>query len=126
MLANVSSLVNVRWYLGIPFNDTSNLRLGIAEQGEAILGEYLAGLQVGNEPDLYVAHGHRPATYGPFDYFGEFGVLVNAMANDPNITNQHLLIGPNIATGAWTPEMVWNTGFVSSYSAELAYLAVEQ
>jgi hypothetical protein len=60
MLRNISSLVNVRWYLGIPFNDTSNFRLGIAEQGQQILGDYLIGLQVGNEPDLYANHGHRP------------------------------------------------------------------
>jgi hypothetical protein len=46
---------------GIPFNDTSNFRLAIAEQGQAILGDYLVGLQVGNEPDLYARHGHRPS-----------------------------------------------------------------
>ncbi|TFK36088.1 hypothetical protein BDQ12DRAFT_737177 [Crucibulum laeve] len=125
MLRNISSLVNVRWHLGIPFNDTSNLRLGIAEAGQAILGEYLIGLQAGNEPDLYAAHGHRPETYGPFDYFGEFGTLVTAMAADTNIPRQNLLIGPNLATGAWTPEQVWDTGFIDSYHDQLAFLAVE-
>ena len=39
---------------GIPFNDTTNLRLGIAQSGEAILGDNLLAFQVGNEPDLYV------------------------------------------------------------------------
>jgi hypothetical protein len=126
MLGNVSSLVNVRWFLGIPLNDTSNLRLDIAEQGQKILGDYLVGLQVGNEPDLYANHGHRPATYSPSDYFGEFGVVVAALGSDSNVRNQNLLIGPNVATGAWTPEMVWDTGFVQSYSPQLAYLAVEQ
>jgi hypothetical protein len=38
---------------GVGMNDTKNLRLQIAEVGEAILGENLLGLQVGNEPDLY-------------------------------------------------------------------------
>lgn len=38
---------------GIPFNDTNNLRLGIAEVGEAILGDNLLGFQAANEPDLY-------------------------------------------------------------------------
>lgn len=38
---------------GIPMNDTTNLRLQIAEVGETILGENLIGFQVGNEPDLY-------------------------------------------------------------------------
>jgi len=53
--------VNVRWHLGIPFNDTSNFRLAIADQGQKILGDYLIGLQAGNEPDLYADHGHRPS-----------------------------------------------------------------
>jgi hypothetical protein len=37
---------------GIPFNQT-NWRLTIAEEAETVLGDNLAGLQAGNEPDLY-------------------------------------------------------------------------
>ncbi|KAF8994926.1 hypothetical protein BDQ17DRAFT_1412398 [Cyathus striatus] len=88
-------------HLGIPFNDSSNFRLGIVEAGEAILG------------------------YGPFDYFREVGLLIDAMGNDTNIANENLLAGPNVATGDWTPEMVWDTGFVDSYSEQLAWLGVE-
>ena len=36
-------------------NDTSNLRLQIAEVAEAVLGQNLLGLQLGNEPDLYAS-----------------------------------------------------------------------
>ncbi len=36
-------------------NDTTNLRLQIAEVAEAVLGNNLAGLQLGNEPDLYAS-----------------------------------------------------------------------
>lgn len=56
MLANISALVNTKWYLGVPLNDSSNLRLAIAEYGERILGGSLLGLQVGNEPDLYARY----------------------------------------------------------------------
>lgn len=42
----------IEW-IGVPFNDTSAPRLQIAEAGEAILKDNLAGLQLGNEPDLY-------------------------------------------------------------------------
>jgi len=126
LMRNISSFVNVRWYLGVPFNDTQNFRLAIAEQGQAILGDYLIGLQVGNEPDLYARHGHRPSTYGPYDYVGEFGSLVAAMSsNSADSKNLNLLIGPNIAYADWTTEQVWNTGFVDQFSANLAYLAVE-
>ncbi|RDB17658.1 Beta-glucuronidase [Hypsizygus marmoreus] len=125
MMRNISSFVNVRWFLGIPFNDTTNFRLGIAEVGQQILGDYLIGLQIGNEPDLYVRHGHRPSTYGPNDYVGEVYNLLNAMSGPENAINRNLLIGPNIATGDWKPEDVWNTGFIDDFSANLAYVAVE-
>ena len=48
-------LVNAFFFstLGIPFNDTVNWRLEIAEKGQQILGENLLGLQAGNEPDFY-------------------------------------------------------------------------
>ncbi|KAG2129513.1 glycoside hydrolase family 79 protein [Suillus bovinus] len=125
-MANISALVNTKWFLGIPFNDTSNLRLGIAEVGEAVLSGpgYLLGFQVGNEPDLYAAHDARPSTYSPSDYFGEFGTVVSAINNDGNIPVKNNLIVPSI-TGQWTPESVWNTGLVETYSSSLGALAVE-
>lgn len=48
------------------------------------------------------------------------------MSGDEHLVNQNLLVAPNINPSAWTPEMVWNTGLVDSYSQNLAYLAVEQ
>lgn len=111
---------------GIPFFDLTNPNLDLALAGQQILGESLIGIQVGNEPDLYVSHGHRPEDYDAFSYTDEFGTIVNAMQNDPNeANNRDLLIGPNIAT-KWTPEQVWDTGFVNLYSQSLASLAVER
>ncbi|KAI0659526.1 glycoside hydrolase family 79 protein [Cubamyces menziesii] len=124
LLSNISSLVNVKWYLGVPLNDTSDLRLEIAEWGERILGDNLIGLQVGNEPDLYQRHGHRPEGYGPYDYFGEFGEVVNAMKT-LNLPVTNNLIGPSLATGDWIPEDVWNTGFIPAYTDSLTALSVE-
>jgi hypothetical protein len=125
MMANISSLVNIQWFMGIPFNDTSNWRLEIAEKGQAILGNYLVGLQVGNEPDLYAKHGRRPATYSPTDYGNEFGQLVNAVRADPNIPSPNMLIAPNLA-GIWKPDEVWVTGFAQTYQDSLGALAVER
>ena len=48
-------------------------------------------------------HGHRPETYGPFDYFGEFGNVVSAM-QQKSLSVSNNLIGPSLATGDWTPE----------------------
>ncbi|THV02731.1 hypothetical protein K435DRAFT_748884 [Dendrothele bispora CBS 962.96] len=130
MMRNISDFLNVRWYLGIPFNDT-NWRLQIAERGQEILGEYLIGLQTGNEPDLYVRHGHRNEGWGPNDFLSEMQSLVSAMQTSASngspyaSTYQKLLIGPNVNTGDWTPEMVWDTGFVDTLNDNLAFLSVE-
>ncbi|KAK0192626.1 hypothetical protein F5146DRAFT_1136454 [Armillaria mellea] len=59
MMANISSLVNVHWFIGIPFFNTTPFDLSIAVTGQEILGEALLGIQAANEPDFYVAHGHR-------------------------------------------------------------------
>ncbi|KAL0572199.1 hypothetical protein V5O48_009754 [Marasmius crinis-equi] len=132
LLGNISALVNIGWFLGIPLNDTNSpIRLEIAEYGQLILGDRLLGLQVGNEPDLYAAHGHRPLTYSPYDYFSEFGLVTEAIKSDPRVgpLKNDKLIGPSVATGAWTPEMIWDTGFISAYSSSaggmLGALAVE-
>ncbi|TFK36155.1 glycoside hydrolase family 79 protein [Crucibulum laeve] len=105
--ANISSLVNVKWFLGIPFNDTANWRLAIAERGQTILGDNLLGLQAGNEPDLYLNNGHRQGTYTPYDYHNEVRNLIATMDDNPNIPNNYMLVGPSIE-GLWQPQMLNN------------------
>ncbi|KAG6815750.1 hypothetical protein H0H87_011662 [Tephrocybe sp. NHM501043] len=124
MMGNISALVNVHWFVGIPFllQDTAT-RLAITQRSQEILGDHLMGIQVGNEPDLYQRHQHY-TSYGPYDYFGDFGVYVQAMQN-ANLQGTNLLVGPNIAYADWTTEQVWDTGFVGVYSQNLAYLSVE-
>ncbi|KAJ6612683.1 glycoside hydrolase family 79 protein [Mycena sp. CBHHK59/15] len=124
LLANISALVDVKWYVGVPFNDTSDFRFQIVEYGEAVLGDNLLGIQVGNEPDLYAAHDHRNSSYSPQNYANEFGELVAAFAADANIPVKNTLIGPSVS-GTWTPEDVFNTGFISDYANSLSALSVE-
>ncbi|KAI0742962.1 hypothetical protein C8Q80DRAFT_945246 [Daedaleopsis nitida] len=125
MLANVSSLVNIQWYLGIPFNDTANWRFQIVEKGEAILGDRLLALQAANEPDLYGAHGHRDSNYSPYDFFGEFALFTQAYEADGLVTRKNNIIAPSTSYALWSPEQVWDTGFVDAYSPYLSHLAVD-
>ncbi|KAH9003624.1 hypothetical protein EDB86DRAFT_2888634 [Lactarius hatsudake] len=126
LMANISSLTNTHWFLGVPFFNTTPFSLGIVENGQQILGDYLIGFQAGNEPDLYASHGHRPSTYSQFDYFGEVGTLIQQIANDTLIPKKdNILIVPSVQV-LWTPESVWNTGIVSSYSSSIISLAVER
>ncbi|KAI0651078.1 glycoside hydrolase superfamily [Trametes meyenii] len=124
LLSNVSALVNTKWYLGIPMNDTSHLRLQIAEAADAILGDNVLGYQVGNEPDLYADHGHRSPDYNQTDYFNEFGVVVNAMQQDAKIKNKNNLIAPSLQ-GTWSPEDLFATGFLDSYASSVDIIAME-
>ncbi|THH18225.1 hypothetical protein EW146_g2708 [Bondarzewia mesenterica] len=127
MMNNISSLVNARWFLGIPFFNTTPFSLSIMEAGEAILGDRLLGFQAGNEPDLYAAHQHRPSNYTAFDYFGEMAVLIDQIASDGSIPNRNnILLSPSIAEGTWSPEEVWNTGLATTFSSSLYSLSVER
>ncbi|KAF5371018.1 hypothetical protein D9615_010018 [Tricholomella constricta] len=124
LAANISSLVNVRWYLGIPFNDT-NWRLTIAQKGQAILGDHLIGLQGGNEPDYYLGHGHRIEPYGPEEYANEFESLIKAVQNDANVPIKNMLIGPSLASGPWTPRQVWDTNYLDRFKDSLCAITME-
>ena len=129
--------------IGIPFNDTANLRLQIAEVADAILGDNVLAFQLGNEPDLYAecvlclpllfsriysyfaSHKRRPEDYNQQTYFTEFGEVVNAIKSDAQITRHGNLVAPSLQ-GTWTLESVWDTGFLDSYANEISILAVEQ
>lgn len=129
-MSNISGfLPTVQWFLGVPFNDTQNPRLEIAELGQAVLGDKLIGLQLGNEPDLYFQNLLRDSDYSPAQYNTDWGVVLNDYVNDPNILNNSMFVAPSVCCGGnigWTPEMVWNTGFLDNYKDHLGYLAVQQ
>ncbi|KAJ7200294.1 hypothetical protein GGX14DRAFT_466601 [Mycena pura] len=128
LMRNISSFVNVHWFLGIPWFVTQPFDTAIVTAADEILGDYLLGLQAGNEPDMYTLHGHRPTTYSPSDYFGEFSDFLSQAGNgaDPTGRARTVLVGPNIASFSWTLEQVWDTGFVDTYAENLAFLAGEK
>ncbi|KAJ7478241.1 hypothetical protein FB451DRAFT_1556993 [Mycena latifolia] len=129
LMRNISSFVNVHWFLGVPWFVTEPFDTQIVTAADQILGEFLLGLQAGNEPDMYTLHGHRPDTYGPYDYLGEvaaFLAQVDTTGADPTGRAKTILVGPNIASFSWSLEQVWDTGFVDQFTNNLAYLAGEK
>ncbi|THH18224.1 hypothetical protein EW146_g2709 [Bondarzewia mesenterica] len=127
MMNNVSSLVNARWYLGIPFFNTTPFSLDIVGASQQILGDRLLAFQAGNEPDQYPNHAHRSVGYGPYNYFGEISDLVNQVQQDQNIIKRDgIILTPSISYGFWQPEDVWNTNIVSAFSSSIAALTVER
>ncbi|KAF8995398.1 glycoside hydrolase family 79 protein [Cyathus striatus] len=125
MMNNVSALTNVKWFLGIPFNDSSNWRLQIVEQGQPILGDNLLGFQAANEPDFFVRNQMRDS-YNEWDYVGEIGSLSDAIDTNPNIQKKDgILIAPNLGTTDWTLQNIFDAGLIDKYKDRLYSLSVE-
>jgi hypothetical protein len=69
----------------------------------------------------------RRVTYSPDMYSNEVQELIDVMDKDPLILNKNMLIGPSVATsGTWTPEQVWDTGYIDRFKDHLYALSVEQ
>lgn len=123
-LANISALTETYWFLGIPFNDTSNPRLQIGDASEAILGKYLLGFQLGNEPDLYAIHGLRDPDYNQTDYVNDIEIMLNAIGSDSAFTNKTNMMGPSVCC-LWTTEQVFDAGFSSIFDQSYSWFAAE-
>ena len=126
LLANISSLANVKWYLGVPLNDTSELHLEVAQYGEQFLGDNLLGLQVGNEPDLYERHQHRGEGYSQTDYLNEVQLVLDAMKSNGHIPTTNNIIAPSVSTATWTAESVIDAGLLTRFTDNLAAVSVEK
>ncbi len=58
------------------------------------------------------------------DYHRDLGLMLEALNQNDKVPRKNILIGPSLATGDWVPEMVWDTGFIPSYSDNLYALSV--
>ena len=161
MMSPISSMLNVKWFLGmfislnlnfllndtffstlgIPFNDSVDWRLTIAEkswgqltwtssrQRTSLFVQFF--LPSSNHFHSYliiikIRTGRRQSTYQPQDYSNDVGNLIKAMEADPRISIKNMLICPSLSSIAWTPEQVWDTGFINTHIDHLSALAVEQ
>ncbi|KZV93376.1 hypothetical protein EXIGLDRAFT_768147 [Exidia glandulosa HHB12029] len=124
-LANITQLLDVKWWMGIPLNDTLKPRLRIAEVAEQLLGDNIAGFQLGNEPDLYQSHGYRP-TYSVQQYFNEFQTMLGAIDADPLITMKNNIGGPGVCCVWNLQEDILNAGYLGRFNDHLGTVIVER
>ncbi|KAG8706428.1 hypothetical protein FRC09_002416 [Ceratobasidium sp. 395] len=126
-MKNVSSLIPIEYYFGLNWIDPNNFTNSVlvAETVEAILGDDLLALQLGNEPDLYDRHGKRPQNPYTFDdYMGEFQVAVNQLNAAPAFTNRDILLAPSSCC-FWNEVDLFNAGFIDRFKDSLKILAVQ-
>ena len=62
--------------------------------------------------------------YGPISYHGEINNLINTMKTN-GLRTQGQIIAPSV-NADWTPENVFETGFLQEFADSLAVITVEK
>ncbi|KAG8936126.1 hypothetical protein FRC03_011160 [Tulasnella sp. 419] len=117
-MSNISSLVNVGWYFGLPFLNEAQIT-PVANSVSSILGPTLQGLQSGNEPDLYLSHLRRKAPYGIPEFIADWGRV-----KDAYLPNRNDLIAPSVCC-SWSIDDVLAQGFLTQYGSFLKFVSVQ-
>ncbi|KAI0030185.1 glycoside hydrolase family 79 protein [Vararia minispora EC-137] len=132
LMNNISNLVPIAWYMGIPFFNVTPVDFNLAVHAEQILGNRLIALQSGNEPDLYAQGGrnHRPVGYAPQNYSDEIGSMISqAQSSGMPRQNDIWLVG-SVSTAntdpLFSPDAVWATGLVNTYLQQIHTMSVER
>ncbi|KAG8678311.1 hypothetical protein FRC08_017875, partial [Ceratobasidium sp. 394] len=96
----------------------------VAQTAENILGDRLNGFQLGNEPDLYGAHGRRDPSYSMQDYMNDYQTMINDLST-AGLKNQQMLIGPSTCCN-WNEMDLFNLGYLTQYANNLKMVAVQK
>jgi len=129
MLGKISDMVNVNWYLGVPFFNIDPVDMDIVVTGNNYLGDRVLAYQVGNEPDLYGFGGrdHRPDGYAPINYTQDFGTFISQVDSNSSISRRNgVWLVPSISATVWNIDDVVATGIISTYRSALHAMTVER
>ncbi|CAD6588899.1 MAG: hypothetical protein TREMPRED_005197, partial [Tremellales sp. Tagirdzhanova-0007] len=130
-MANISNLVSAEWFFGLSFNQsaaenmTGNVPIA-ADWAQKILGSNLRGLAVGNEPDLYTAHGERSGDWSIQNYISEYSAMTESVMNTSSLSNSQIFVGPSVCCQVQGFELadVFDAGFLNT-SSSLAAVTVQ-
>ncbi|EJD36488.1 hypothetical protein AURDEDRAFT_140062 [Auricularia subglabra TFB-10046 SS5] len=124
-LRAASDLLEIKWFLGVPMNQTDPPRLEIVEKGETVMGEYLWGWQLGNEPDLYALHNYRSSNYTELDYMDEYQSILADVTADPNIQVKNNFGGPGVCCLWDLGDLINNQNYLGRFGSQLNSLIIE-
>ncbi|KZW02482.1 glycoside hydrolase family 79 protein [Exidia glandulosa HHB12029] len=124
-LRAASDLLQIKWFVGIPMNTTDPPRLEIVEQGESVMGEYLWGWQLGNEPDLYVSHNYRTEDYTIESYLDEFEKVVNAITANSKIKVSNNIGGPGVCCVWRLDDLIFQHNYFERFKHVLNSLIIQ-
>lgn len=120
-MAEISKLVNVKWFFGVPFlktNSDGNAAV-VVQNSMSILGDNLLGLQLANEPDLYGPHFKKWQDYSIPDFLNETNYMLSNLPfqGNPNV------VGPSVCC-MWTIGQLLDAGYLNQFAPHLKYVDV--
>ncbi|KAH9900021.1 glycoside hydrolase family 79 protein [Cubamyces lactineus] len=107
--------------------NSTNIPL-LAGDASKALGDSLDALLLGNEPDLYTAHGNRPgiANYTVNDYIGDFQTVFNNLEHTQqgDVLSEDKIAGPTICC-FWDLASLIQSGWLDQYAERLKYITLQ-
>jgi hypothetical protein len=124
VLAAVDKQVNgVAYLINIPLAVQPNASLSTDIRN--ILGSSLDSMLLGNEPDLYAAHGKRPtlSNYTVDNYFDDYTSAINVIG--PNDSAGHADIGGPSICCQWDLRTLLQQGYLTKFKSSLKYISLQ-
>ncbi|KAH9849982.1 glycoside hydrolase family 79 protein [Lenzites betulinus] len=107
--------------------NSTNIPL-LAGDASNALGDDLDAFLLGNEPDLYTAHGNRPnlQNYTTTDYIGDYSTVFTSLQNTPkgDVLSLDKIGGPTICC-FWDLASVLQSGWLDQYADRLKYITLQ-
>ncbi|OSC98987.1 glycoside hydrolase family 79 protein [Trametes coccinea BRFM310] len=130
VMKGVSSAVGGAQYLvGLSLRtpNSTNIPL-LAGDASKALGDDLDALLLGNEPDLYTAHGNRPgmANYSVYDYIGDYWTVFGNLQHTPqgDVLSEDKIAGPTICC-FWDLASIIQSGWLDKFADRLKYITLQ-
>ncbi|KAF9057944.1 glycoside hydrolase family 79 protein [Panaeolus papilionaceus] len=130
VLAKVSSNIGgISYLVGLSLMNPDDPSVPIiAADASKKLDSALDAFLLGNEPDLYTGHGHRPniANYTTAIYIDEYKNVSSKLASTSagNLLTKGILAGPTICC-SWNLDRLLDDGYVSTFNDQLKYVTVQ-
>lgn len=129
VIKRIADDVGAQCLIGLSLrNATDPMTPVLAAAVEQKLGNRLDAFLLGNEPDLYTAHGQRPglANYTVTDYVQDFSTASKFLENTSagNLIAQANFAGPTICCN-WDLATTLQQGWLSTFSKQLKYITLQ-
>ncbi|KAH9931763.1 hypothetical protein B0H21DRAFT_781014 [Amylocystis lapponica] len=129
VMQNISASVGgARYLIGLGLRDPNSTDLPLlAGDAYKTLGDSLDAYLLGNEPDLYAAHGNKPPNYGINDYIGDYYVAFENLENTSggNVLSLNNIAGPTICCSWVRSHVGAQFRMVNDFADHLKYLTVQ-